>query len=145
MTAPTAASPAPLAAGDSPPFRVTYRDTDQMGVAYHGNYFAWFETGRTELLRSLGALSYRQWEADEGVMLPVLDCSAEFKRPVRYDDLLVVTTQVTAASDATVAFRYEVRRAGEPDVLAAGTTRHVFVNRPVRAARRLMPFLFQRP
>ena len=23
--------------------RVRYKDTDQMGVAYYGNYFVWFE------------------------------------------------------------------------------------------------------
>ena len=31
--------------------RVRYAETDQMGVVYHGNYFAWFEVGRVELLR----------------------------------------------------------------------------------------------
>lgn len=31
--------------------RVTYHDTDQMGVVYYGNYPTWFEIGRTELLR----------------------------------------------------------------------------------------------
>ena len=28
--------------------RVRYAETDQMGVVYHGNYFAWFEVGRVE-------------------------------------------------------------------------------------------------
>lgn len=33
---------------------VRYADTDQMGMAYHGNYVTWFEVGRTEMLRAQG-------------------------------------------------------------------------------------------
>lgn len=32
--------------------RVIYGDTDNMGQAYYGNYFRWFEIGRNELFRS---------------------------------------------------------------------------------------------
>ena len=41
--------------------RVSYADTDQMGVVYYGNYFTWFERGRTELLRAAG-LAYKEIE-----------------------------------------------------------------------------------
>ena len=43
--------------------RVRYAETDQMGVVYHGNYFAWFEVGRVELLRQAG-WSYKTLEGD---------------------------------------------------------------------------------
>ena len=36
-------------------YRVPYADTDQMGVVYYANYFVYFERGRTEILRSVGA------------------------------------------------------------------------------------------
>ena len=36
-----------MTARSSSTVRVRYAETDQMGVAYHGNYFAWFEVGRT--------------------------------------------------------------------------------------------------
>ena len=36
-----------------------------MGVVYHANFLVWFEVGRVEYLRALGA-SYRQLE-EEGV------------------------------------------------------------------------------
>ena len=55
--------------------RVIYGDTDTMGVAYHANYFRWFEMGRTELFRSLG-MPYRQIEA-KGFMLPILECQCK--------------------------------------------------------------------
>jgi len=34
--------------------RVRYAETDQMGVAYHGNYLVWFEVGRSEFCRQHG-------------------------------------------------------------------------------------------
>lgn len=34
--------------------RVRYQETDQMGLAYHGNYMAWMEVGRTELFPGIG-------------------------------------------------------------------------------------------
>ncbi len=51
--------------------RVRYAETDQMGVAYHANYFVWFEVARTDWLRTFG-VTYRDLEA-EGYFLPVID------------------------------------------------------------------------
>ena len=42
-------------------YRVIYGDTDNMGQAYYGNYFRWFEIGRSEMFRSLG-LPYKAVE-----------------------------------------------------------------------------------
>ena len=39
---------------NSTTIRVRYKETDQMGVVYNGNYFTWFEIGRVEFLRSIG-------------------------------------------------------------------------------------------
>ncbi len=98
-----------------------------MGVAYHGNYFAWFEVGRTDLLRSHG-VSYKELEGQD-LRLPVIEAHARFVRPALYDDVLEVRTQVTALSGARVTFAYEVCR-GEDGVLATGTTSHARRRRP---------------
>ena len=49
--------------------RVRYAETDQMGFVYYGNYAAYYETGRVELLRQMGT-TYRQLE-ESGVLMPV--------------------------------------------------------------------------
>ena len=59
--------------------RVRYADTDKMGIVYNGNYFMFFEIGRTELLRSLG-LPYVELER-AGYLLPVLEAHAESRMP----------------------------------------------------------------
>lgn len=68
--------------------RVRYAETDQMGVVYHGHYFQYFETARTESIRRLG-FTYRDME-EMGVIMPVIDVQCRYLRPARYDDLLTI-------------------------------------------------------
>jgi acyl-CoA thioester hydrolase len=117
--------------------RVRYAETDQMGVAYHGGYFAWFEVGRTDLLRGRG-VTYRELEARD-VRLPVIEAHARFLRPVLYDDVLEVRTRLQSFSGARVSFAYEVHREGEGP-LATGSTEHAAVDGRGRP-RRLPPDL----
>jgi acyl-CoA thioester hydrolase len=105
---------------------VRYAETDQMGVAYHGGYFAWFEVGRTDLLRSHG-VTYRDLEAQD-LRLPVIEAQARFLRPALYDDVLEIRTTITAVSGARVAFAYEVAREGGGGLLATGATSHAAVD-----------------
>lgn len=138
----------PLARHTTDPIRVTYRDTDRMGHVYHANYFVWFEIGRTELLRSGGASSYREWEEREGVFLPVTNCWANFHKAARYDELIQVVTVMTGVTRASITFEYSVELAGQGGVLATGGTRHAFVDREGRISRvanRLLPHLFAAP
>ena len=110
-----------------------------MGVAYHGNYFAWFEVGRTDLLRSHG-LTYKELEAQD-LRLPVIEAEARFRRPALYDDMLEIRTQVTALSGARLTFAYEVHR-GDDGVLATGRTSHAAVDG--RGRPRRLPELLRR-
>lgn len=113
--------------------RVRYAETDQMGVAYHGGYFAWFEVGRTDLLRGQG-LTYRELE-QEGLRLPVIEAHARFLRPAYYDDTLEIRTEVQALGGARVAFAYEVHRAGTSGPLATASTSHAAVDLEGRPRR----------
>ncbi|MFC5451951.1 acyl-CoA thioesterase [Paenibacillus aestuarii] len=89
------------------PLRVRYEETDQMGVVYHANYLTWFEIGRTELIRELG-YPYRKIE-EKGLLLPVIEAEAKFKKPARYDDLIGIYTRVGEASSIRIDFQYEIR------------------------------------
>jgi acyl-CoA thioester hydrolase len=122
----------PLAVGTTR-IRVTYRDTDQMGVVYYSNYLVFFETGRTELLRELGG-SYRELEA-RGIFLPVLEANCRYVAPAHYDDIIEVETRVTRWTRAAMDFAYACRRAESGETLATGTTRHAFMSREGRILR----------
>jgi acyl-CoA thioester hydrolase len=104
--------------------RVRYAETDQMGVVYHGNYFTWFEVGRVELCRHLG-IEYKQMESEDDTLIVVAEASCRYKRPARFDDILIVRTRVTRAEKRTLRFAYEVLRQPSDELLATGETTHV--------------------
>jgi acyl-CoA thioester hydrolase len=113
--------------------RVIYGDTDRMGQAYYGNYFRWFEIGRTEFFRALG-LSY--WDIEErGFFLPVSECRAKYSAPARYDDVLVIETRVDSGVKGGIKFDYRLFREGGQTLLAEGFTKHAFVDASGRVVR----------
>src|SRR6202042_2484942 len=89
--------------------RVRYAETDQMGVVYHANYLVWFEVGRVEFIRQMG-LDYRSMEQDENAMIAVVEVTARYKAPARYDDELIVRTTLAGVRGSIVRFRYAVVR-----------------------------------
>jgi len=113
--------------------RVRYAETDQMGVAWHGNVFAWFEIGRGDLLRELGT-TYRALE-EQGVRLPVIEAGASYVRPLLYDDIVEVRTRLSAHSGARLAFDYELHRDGTDGPLVTGFTAHAAIDGSGRARR----------
>ncbi len=122
-----------MTAASSSHIRVRYAETDQMGVAYHGGYFAWFEVGRTDLLRGHG-VTYRELESRD-VRLPVIETGARFLRPVLYDDMIEVRTRVSDVSGARLRFEYEIHREGTLGPLATAFTAHAAVNGQGRPRR----------
>ncbi|WP_299097807.1 thioesterase family protein [uncultured Winogradskyella sp.] len=119
--------------------RVRYGETDQMGVVYHANYAVYFEVGRTEWLREFG-LSYNAMEK-EGIMLPVVSLSINYKNSARYDDVLKVKTQLKKMPTASIEFDYELIN-DKGQLLATGNTVLAFIdstrNRPTRCPKYLL-------
>jgi acyl-CoA thioester hydrolase len=111
--------------------RVRYAETDQMGVVYHANYLVWFEVGRAELMRERG-LDYKRMEAEEGCGIAVVEATARYKAPARYDDELVVETRVAQVRGPVVRFTYRIVRATDGVLLCEGETVHVVVDRNMR-------------
>jgi acyl-CoA thioester hydrolase len=114
--------------------RVRYAETDRMGVAYHGHYFAWFEMARTELMRELGC-TYRELEDREELFFPVIRAEARYRASARYDECLVVRGWLAAVGGARVRFEYELARAEGGACLATGFTEHAAVDRGGRPRR----------
>ena len=87
--------------------RVRYSETDQMGVVYHGSYIPYFEIGRVEWLRNKG-ISYKSLE-ENGIALPIVSMTLNYKKPARYDDLLTISTHFKSYSGVKIEFECEIR------------------------------------
>lgn len=86
--------------------RPRYGEVDQMGFVYHANYVSYFDTARTEMLRSLGVTN-RELESD-GVMLPVLNVKVNYKNPAHYDEQLTIKVILKEKPGVKITFHYEV-------------------------------------
>ena len=119
--------------------RVRYAETDRMGLLHHANYLVYFEQGRTELLRQQG-YTYKDLE-DQGFLLVLTKVEVRYKKPARYDDLLIVRTIVLRVTMVKIEHRYEVYRDG--DMLAEGSSTLACVDRTGRP--QALPEFLQQP
>ena len=113
--------------------RVTYADTDAMGIVYHTNYIEWFEIGRTELLRERGVV-YAEMES-LGYNLPVLELWCHYLLPARYDQIVLVETEIVHVRRASIKFNYLIWDEREEDVLVEGSTVHACTNKQGKIVR----------
>lgn len=105
-------------------FRVRYAETDQMGMVYYANYFVWMEIGRTDFCRECG-FSYADLEREEQAFLPVAEADCRYLAPARYDDDILVETQIARLNRRIVEFSYKIQ--SNATLLAEGRTLHVIM------------------
>jgi acyl-CoA thioester hydrolase len=123
--------------------RVTYKETDQMGVVYYSNYLVWFEMVRTEYFRARGVV-YKDLEDNEKIYLPVVEAQCSYKAPVRYDDMVEIKTKLSEIGKSRITFEYEIINNG--DVATTGYTKHVFINgsgKPIPVPEKVKKYLTQ--
>ena len=114
-------------------YRVIYGDCDPFDVVYYANYLNYFERGRTEFFRELG-VTYRQVQ-DMGIFLPVSEVWCKYHRSARYDDLLLIETEVAYLKKASIRFNCRIYRKQEKELITEGHTIHAFVNREGKIKR----------
>ena len=116
---------------------VRYAETDQMGVVYHANYIIWMELGRTQFVKGLG-FNYAALE-EQGVLSPVLDIQASYKKPLHYGETATVKTWVEDYDGLRTTYGYEIYN--QEGILAvSGSSLHTCVKkdsfRPISLRRK---------
>ena len=122
------------------PHRVSYGETDCMGVLYYAEYLHIFERARSAYIRERG-MSYADVER-KGIILPVREAQCRYRSPARYDELVLVRAGVSEWGRASLRFVYEMWNEDKTRLLATGMTQHALVDaggRPIR-----MPEWFRR-
>jgi acyl-CoA thioester hydrolase len=91
------------------PIRVYYEDTDLAGIVYYANYLRFIERARTEWVRSLG-VDQVALKATQGTVFAVRRLEADYLAPARFDDELVVCTDVRKVTGAQIVLAQDVWR-----------------------------------
>jgi acyl-CoA thioester hydrolase len=105
-------------------FRVRYAETDQMGMVYYANYLIWMEVGRSDFCRECG-FSYRDLEREEQAFLTVAEANCRYLAPARYDDEILVETELSRVRSRVVEFTYRIK--ADATLVAEGRTVHVVI------------------
>lgn len=89
--------------------RVYYEDTDLAGIVYYANYLKFIERGRSEWVRGLG-IDQTVLKRDHGIVFAVRRVEADYLRPARFDDVLVVRTALVETGGARIVLDQSVWR-----------------------------------
>ena len=87
---------------------VPFQDADPTGMAWHGNYFRYYDAARVALLGKLD-FTYRSMEAI-GQFWPIVDTRARYVGSVAYDDAITVSAQLVEW-EFRLRIYYQVRKA----------------------------------
>lgn len=119
---------------------VHYHQVDQMGVMHHAQYVYALEQSRIEWLQSQG-VSYGDLEK-KGILLPVVDISLQYKKPLHFEDLYFVHASLDELNGYYVDFSYVIENQHK-ECVATATTRLVFVDEQSRRAMKCPDFLLK--
>ena len=100
--------------------RIQFYETDAQGIVHHSNHFRIFEEARGEFLRNLG-IPYSVIR-NMGYEVVLLEASCRYKKPIFYDEEVVVELHLGKMDRFTFEFSYKVTVDGE--LRAEGRTKH---------------------
>lgn len=101
------------------PIRVYYEDTDMGGVVYYANYLRFIERARSDWVRSLD--NDQNAMRDAGLIWVVQRVEADYRVPARFDDELLIETEVLKVSPARLIMGQRVMR-DETEIFRAKVT-----------------------
>ena len=94
------------------PVRIYFEDTDSGGVVYHSNYLKFMERARTEWLRSVG-IDQHQLKQHDHIMFVVHRIDIQYRLPARFNDDLIVKSELKDIGSSKIEFRQMIYRENE--------------------------------
>lgn len=105
---------------------VHFSEVDSMGIVWHGNYIRYFEDGREAFGNQYG-VNYLDFHR-EGVFIPLVKVSCDYKSPLIYGDTAVIETRYVDCDAAKLRFDYTIFSKNTGVTVATGTSIQVFLN-----------------
>jgi acyl-CoA thioester hydrolase len=114
--------------------RVRFHECDPQGVVFNAHYFAYFDVALTEMWRA--AFGSYQSVVDDGTDVVVVEASATYRAPARFDDEIDIELTVARLGTTSMTTETAIRRDGQ--LLVEGRLVHVFVD-PATMAKQTIP------
>ena len=112
--------------------KVSYYETDKMGVTHHSNYIRWMEEARVDFLDKIG-FGYKKLEED-GIISPVIGVECDYKMPTTFDDLVKINVEIEEFKGVKLVIKYTMVNAKNDELVLVGKTKHCFLskeNKPI--------------
>lgn len=113
--------------------KVNYYETDQMAIIHHSNYVRYLEETRMYYMEQSG-MDYAYVES-QGILIPVLGVHVDYKKAIRYGDVVVIRQRLTKFSQVKFFLSYEIRNKETGELHATAETEHCFVDRDLKPVR----------
>lgn len=111
--------------------RARFAETDAMGVVHHSSYLLYLEEARVAWMRERGH-SYVELR-EEGVDFAVIEAFVQYRRPIRFDEVVDVHLGIGKLTRMTMQVGYLLTVEGEPR--ATAVTVHAGVDPDGRPTR----------
>lgn len=122
-------------------FPVRFSEVDSMQIVWHGHYVKFMEEGREDFGKKYG-ISYMQIKA-AGYFSPVVKLSCEYKKPLNYDDKVIVETRYVDHDAAKIIYSFRIYRASDHELVATGESVQVFLDQNYELVLTIPPFFAQ--
>ncbi len=87
-------------------YRIPFSETDAMGIVHHSNHAKYLERGRIEFLRLVN-LDYATIMKRK-MNYPVLELRTIFKKPLEFDEVILIETSISQVTRTRLNFAYRV-------------------------------------
>ena len=92
---------------------VEWGDCDPAGIVFYPNYFRWFNQGAHALFGAAG-MPFHEMIGERGIAgVPMLDTQASFHAPVRFGEVITLTSRIDEWRNKSFTMAHEVHKDGQ--------------------------------
>ena len=94
---------------------VEFYETDLAGITHFSNFYRWMESAEHDFLRLRGVAPHQG-----GVGWPRVNASADFKKPIKFGDLIRVSVSIAELRTRSIRYTFEFRVNESDEIHATG-------------------------
>jgi YbgC/YbaW family acyl-CoA thioester hydrolase len=113
---------------------VEFYETDLAGITHFSNFYRWMESAEHDCLRARGVALHQG-----GIGWPRVNASADFKKPIKFGDLIRVSVSIAELRTRSIRYAFEFRINESDEVHATGEMVSVCVDLATMKAIEIPP------